>query len=373
MNKDTSKRKIIIVIVAAVVVAGILSAVLIPTVFVPNAKYNAAVELYKTGKFDEAIEAFKALNGYRDSKEQIEKCETGILDAKYEAALELYKTGKYDEAIAAFKALNGYKDSEEQIKKCETGIIDAKYEAALELLKAGKYEEAYMAFISLDYKDSADKADECLFEEQKASLKDITVNSVIKFGYYEQDNDTTNGKEEIEWIVLYINSQENKALVISRYALDCLQFDEYYTTKAEVRWEGCTLRKWLNETFINEAFGPHHQEMILNSNVTADGNPNYGSVFGNDTVDKVFLLSIKEANTYFSSNEARICRGTEYCNAHGPFKDEKGNCWWWLRTVGSRGNYSANVYWDGVINVIGYNVLAEQGCVRPAFWINLGK
>ena len=50
----------------------------------------------------------------------------------------------------------------------------------------------------------------------------VTNNSVgdtITFGTYEQDNNTSNGKEAIEWTVLDKNGMS--VLLISKQALDC--------------------------------------------------------------------------------------------------------------------------------------------------------
>lgn len=44
---------------------------------------------------------------------------------------------------------------------------------------------------------------------------DVVKDHVITFGAYEQDNDLTNGKEPIEWIVLDVDKKTNRALVIS--------------------------------------------------------------------------------------------------------------------------------------------------------------
>ena len=60
-EKAAKKRKRIVAITA------------LPTVIVPNQKYKAAVELYRAGKYEDAIAAFTALDGYRDSAAQIEK------------------------------------------------------------------------------------------------------------------------------------------------------------------------------------------------------------------------------------------------------------------------------------------------------------
>ena len=154
------------------------------------------------------------------------------------------------------------------------------------------------------------------------------IGETIYFGNYEQDNNTYNGKEEIEWKVLAVEG--NKAFIISQYALDCQQYNTSYTN---VTWETCTLRKWLNETFYNTAFGTDHQQMVSSSTVTADNNPNYSTSPGNSTTDQVFLLSITEANKYFSSDSTRMCKGTAYCYAKGVYEHSNGNCSWWLRTA----------------------------------------
>jgi len=315
------KRKKIAAIVTPIVVACIAFVIVLTTVIIPNGKYNSAVELYNAGKYDEAITAFKALNGYKDSATQITKC---IKDSKYNSAVELYNAGKYDEAITVFKALNGYKDS-------------------------------------------ADKADECLFLKQKAGLANVKAGSTIKFGFYEQDNNTSNGKEEIEWKVLAVEG--NKALIISQYALDCQKYNSTYTNTT---WEKCTLRTWLNGTFYNAAFGADHQKMIASLTVTADKNPSYSTSPGNNTTDKVFLLSITEANTYFSSDSARQCQGTAYCYAQGAYKASNGNCWWWLRSPGND-SYVAGVDDVGFVFDYGYIVSSSNDAVRPALWINLGS
>ena len=241
-------------------------------------------------------------------------CETAIKDRDYSAAVALYENGQYEEAITAFEALNGYKDSAAKIKE-----IKPKYHKEL-LLKAN-------------------------------------VGSYVFFGSYEQDNNTSNGKEDIEWLVLA--REGDRVLVISRYALDCQQ---YNTSKTNVTWKTCSLRKWLNGTFINNAFSSDEQNMIQTTTVTTDKTV---------TADKVFLLSITEVNKYFSSDSARQCQGTAYCYAQGAYKPRNANCWWWLRD--DFYDYAASVGDDG--HVIYYGVCSvsdDDSAVRPALWIDLG-
>ena len=364
------KRKRMSAIAVSIIFVCIAFAILLKTVIIPTQKYNAAVKLYNTGKYEAAKTAFAALNGYKDSNSQIEKCETAIKDEKYAAAVELYNSGKYEAAYNAFSALNGYKDSIAQMKKCEPGIKDEKYAAAEELFNAGNYAAAYYAFSSLKYKDSDVKATECLFPKQKAELTNVTVGATIKFGIYEQDNNSSNGKEEIEWKVLAVEG--NKALVISQYALDCQQ---YNSTGGATTWERCSLRTWLNGTFYNAAFGADLQELIISSTVSADKNPDplcYISS-GNSTTDKVFLLSIPEVTKYFGLDDTRQCQGTVYCHEQGAYKASNGNCLWWLRSPGYHENEAASVNKDGSVDCWGHPTVSDHVSVRPVLWIKIGS
>ena len=91
---------------------------------------------------------------------------------------------------------------------------------------------------------------------------------------------------------------------------------------------------------------------------------------GNDTTDKVFLLSIEEANKYFSSDRARQCRRTAYCVAQGATSNYD-NCWWWLRSTGDTSDDTALVRTDGSVNYRGSFVSNKLIAVRPALWIDL--
>ena len=195
-----------------------------------------------------------------------------------------------------------------------------------------------------------------------------TIGSIVTFGAYEQDNDHTNGKEPIEWIVLDV--QEGRSLLISRYALDCQQYNTKY---AEVTWETCSLRKWLNSSFLNDAFDKGQQARIPTITVTADENPYNDANPGEDTQDKVFLLSLPEVNSYFSANEDRQCQPTAYAAVQGCFVDSKdnGSCWWWLRTPGFSSCDAVSIHIGGSVYSNGDGVSIDNNAVRPALWINL--
>lgn len=247
-------------------------------------------------------------------------------------------------------------------------IPNGKYNDAVALMDAGNIVEAYEALIALDgYKDSADKANSIYDKYKVEKLKAAKVGDYVFFGAYEQDNNTSNGKEYIEWLVLEV--KDGKALVISKYALDGQQ---YNTSHTDFTWETCTLRKWLNNDFLGAAFSADEKSMIPTVTVSADKNPDYSTNPGNTTQDQVFLLSITEANKYFSSDSARQCKPTEYAVAGGAYADSSnGNCWWWLRSPGYYQDSAAIVTNDGDVLEGGYIVDYGYNGVRPALWIDL--
>ena len=281
-----------------------------------------------------------------------------IPNSKYNNAVKLMDAGSYEKAIAAFEAMDGYKDSIALIDEC-------KYRSALALMDAGNYEEAIFAFESLGgYKDSIEKAEDAYEEYKHEKLKQANVGDYVIFGAYEQDNDTSNGKEKIKWLVL--DKQGSKMLVISQYALDC---QPYNTEDADVTWETCTLRKWLNSDFINATFTFEEKAMIPTVTVEAHRDPDYDTNPGKDTHDQIFLLSIDEANKYLGSGRERFCEPTEYADAKGVSKTESFT-YWWLRSTGYYQNYAAEVF-IGNIDRYGSNVDSGRHAVRPALWIDL--
>ena len=103
---------------------------------------------------------------------------------------------------------------------------------------------------------------------------------------------------------------------------------------------------------------------------------------GNNTQDKVFLLSYKEAYVYFDvtednfSNKKSRVAPTAYAIAQGA--DVNSYCktadgtdagWWWLRSPGGIQNYAERVDTRG--SLFDYRVDDASGSVRPALWVNL--
>ena len=287
-----------------------------------------------------------------------------IPNVKYNSAVKMMNNGEYDEAYAILNEL-GDTDS----------ISESMYNRAMGYIKADDKISAYLLLSKIvGYKDAGDKVAEYKPIYKKYCLSTATVGAKMLYGSYEQDNDTSNGKEDIEWLVLA--KEGNRLLLISDKALDCQQYNESWE---DVTWETCSLRKWMNNTFLNEAFSTEEQKMIQSTNVSADENPEYDTDPGKATTDQVFLLSINEVNKYFASDEERMCVPTAYAIANGAYTSDsytKGGaatCWWWLRSPGRSQSSAAGVGRGGGVHERGDGVFSDGGCVRPALWINLAS
>lgn len=186
----------------------------------------------------------------------------------------------------------------------------------------------------------------------------------IKFGKYKQKSN--GGKEDIEWLVLDVKG--GKALVISKYALDCKKYNEQNDL---VTWQTCTLRKWLNGGFFNTAFSDAEKSVISAQNVIAYNNTLYDTNAGASTEDKMFLLSISEAKQYFYTNQDRTCTATDYALERCMIKDASKGCWWWLRSPGESQTRAARVNCYGIVEDKGNSVNFEVELVRPAMWLDL--
>ncbi len=210
-------------------------------------------------------------------------------------------------------------------------------------------------------------------EKEKAftGIGPCQIGDTVVFGSYEQDNDTGNGKEAIEWIVLDMDGQN--ALLLSKYGLDA---QAYSDSGEAVTWENCALRQWLNDTFYKEAFSEAEQGAVVPVTNTNPDNERWGTAGGNDTLDSVFLLSIEEAEFYFSDrNEELWIQATPYAVEQGAFVADNGNSPWWLRSPGdnNEGGFCA-AYVDypptGVV-LSGYDAQRNSRAVRPALWVTI--
>lgn len=181
----------------------------------------------------------------------------------------------------------------------------------------------------------------------KNPFKGCQVGDVVEFGSYEQDGNTSNGKEPIEWRVLAVEG--NRAFVVSQKALDVHAFN---ADEDDVNdWNSSDLKKWLENVFASRAFTGDEMKEI-------NGVPT--------------LLSVDEANKYFKSDNDRICMPTQQAVSNGAWTlDDNGPCIWWLRSPGDGSYLAAGVNADGHVVSSGYHLSFLDLAVRPALWVNL--
>ncbi len=221
---------------------------------------------------------------------------------------------------------------------------------------------------------------------ESAGIPDaLTVGDTVIFGAYPQTAEGIDNSP-IEWQVL--NRDGDKVLLISRYGLD---MQPYNKAEGDTTWAKCTLRAWLNDTFMNRAFTSEEQESIITTNVPNDKSQGYNSYNdgGVDTQDKIFLLSCSEVKKYYNLNDAQFygekvfintrIAPTAYAQSQGAdiysFKTKDGEPagWWWLRSPGWYQSLAAYILPNGQIGNVdskaGWDIVDVM--VRPALWIDL--
>ena len=187
-----------------------------------------------------------------------------------------------------------------------------------------------------------------------------------------------------KWRVL--EASGNRALLLTE---DIIERRRYNIAWKDVTWETCTLRQYLNGEFLRK-FKNDEQRLIAETRVANPNNLWFYTIGGNDTYDKVFLLSLDEADRYFGNSGDYVDkRRKEYkdgkyiassdgywlSNEHDSkrvTKEKNGRAWWWwLRSPGHFSSIAAIVYTDGRVGVSGFGVNFAYGGVRPALWLNL--
>lgn len=186
--------------------------------------------------------------------------------------------------------------------------------------------------------------------KQISELRSAEVGSEFIFGEYEQDNDSTNGKEPVAWTVLQI--EDGKAMLIASKGLDSgiLYNDDTVT----INWEVCSLRKWLNGEFADAVFDEKEKKALIR----------------NEQGDKVSLLTLIQAKTFFADNVSRTVEPTAYAIANGAFTASNGCSWWWLR-IEDAGVTAPCVAAEGQVmpSISHYN--SRNKVVRPVIILDL--
>lgn len=210
--------------------------------------------------------------------------------------------------------------------------------------------------------ETEDSENTVAVEENEVSFEDVSVGDTVYFGSYEQDGDTSNGAEQIEWQV--IDEQDGALLLVSEYILSK---QPYNSSGEDATWENCSLRTWLNETFLNEAFSESEQDYICTTTVATGTEEKWESVESENTQDKVFILSTDEVAGFWEDYGDR--RAVITAAAY----EKQGSADYWLRcnTINNDARYLDYIgYYTYEGEARSTMAYLEVG-VRPALWVSI--
>ena len=178
----------------------------------------------------------------------------------------------------------------------------------------------------------------------------------------------------IVWRVLDV--QGSSALVISEFVLESRRYNDQYE---DITWAESTIRQYLNGSFLRR-FSEAEQARIWETTVINNDNPRAGTSGGEDTTDKIFLLSFEELLRYFGDSgqlENKDGRPSvlgiddEFSSARASRRTDGRAASWWLRSPGYRNTSAATVNTYGVVGIMGSRVALSGVGIRPALWLNL--
>lgn len=187
-------------------------------------------------------------------------------------------------------------------------------------------------------------------EQEQNKIANSKIGNYVKFG-----------KSNVEWLVL--DKKDNKVLLIMKHVLLTPMQHFGMNDKGDTfKWSNSLIRNYLNNKFLDDNFSLEEQDLILN---TDNSSTECGYA-----IDKIFLLSRDEAQTYFSSNKKRIATYKS-----GSARE------WWLRSKPTSGTQTAMelrfayVTKDGQIGTTAYGGGCVDGFeklnIRPALWISI--
>lgn len=182
----------------------------------------------------------------------------------------------------------------------------------------------------------------------------------------------------IEWDIL--SESNGKALIIANLILDS---QDYYPSSSTSsfshnggtgyanNYELSNIRKWLKDNFYNTAFNDLQKSLIettLVDNSLASTGQSSNDYVCNNTNDKIFLLSYKEA----TSTTTRLAIGTDYAKCQGLYVyKSSGDSAWLLRSPDYKNvNYSYLVIDNGDVKNL-HSVYSTFRGIRPACYIIL--
>ena len=173
---------------------------------------------------------------------------------------------------------------------------------------------------------------------------------------------------DYEWRVLDI--QGDRALIITNRVIEL----SYDLGSGFVTWEENGIRQWLNREFLG-SFASQDRIRIAETYVINNDNPWFGTFGGNNTTDRIFLLSTEEVVLYFGDSGSLSNRpigavhfDDEFSLARIALTEIGANSRWYLRSPGSNPSRVTFVCFGGSLRLDGHSYVRG---IRPALWLYL--
>ena len=170
------------------------------------------------------------------------------------------------------------------------------------------------------------------------SYQNVNSFDTVKFGHFEQDNNSNNGAETVEWIVLEKNAQNQTALLWSKYILD-------NSTLSGVK-------AWLNNFYMN-SFTNEDKMFVVNHQYENYGLSNM-SILGPEELKRYYYYN-EVLNKYYNYETL----ATQYAIAKSVAVNQGGFGAFWYKTDG-KGDYLAPS---------GFTPSQDKVGVRPCIWV----
>lgn len=377
-NKSASKKKIVIPIISILLVIAIslCGVFAYKDYFYPLSIYNSAKKQYDNGDYQNAIEMLNTITDFKGSTDLYNKCinqmktDFKTIDV---SCLVIYTNESLMDYEKELEIANTYVpkiSSVEDLEKCAYDYYgNSEYIPSVETISISNTQHSIYTDECLEWLFSENtKINDCncfelgsywgtpgvfilLKTEEPRKPKS---GDYIEFGNY--------NNAAITWKVL--DNKENKILLTTPYSIVKKPYND---TLVNTTWENCSLRKWLNNDFYNDAFSENEKYQIVLSEVSGENNLYTGADGGRKTSDKVFILSSSEIEKYIPNRDDRnLFQNDDFI--------------WWTRTVGEnqqKAGYVENrcqyqdVFFDGDILYDGIDVNSDEPGVRPAMWLSL--
>lgn len=196
---------------------------------------------------------------------------------------------------------------------------------------------------------------------QKSKAETVEQYAIVQMGNYQQDGQT---KEPINWIVL--TQDGDRVLLMSRNLLSSQPWD---VTGTNLTYAGSSIRQWLNNEFTANAFTSEENDAIIPVELDNSDQYEYGTPVGANTVDKVFLLSVREYDDYVKNSNYKTACPTALAVSEGAYTNGQGNAAWWLRSPGMTASSPAYLSSTGDLGTRAHEATETIIGIRPAIWV----